>query len=215
MSTSLATPTKKAKRDGAAHSTPPVLRKSLSFGSKKRLWRSADEIRPISRSTFIFENLKEDHCEYAVAERNLDFCHKCMQWDQVLEPQNASALECMVLDPLYWVTGRCGVQAPPNGAPCPCSPSIRGRRLFPSEAPNSSGIEGATRRSAGLSVHRKFTLHEVEAKMCREIRAVSASSTSWRCIRCTFAARDAAKDAYATDVATPRDGEPLFQCDFQ
>ena len=31
-------------------------------------------------------------------------------------------------------------------------------------------MEGATRRSAGLSLHRKFTLHEMQAKRCHQIR---------------------------------------------
>ena len=44
-STSLATFTKKSTRNGAVLATPPV---SLSFGSKQRLWRSADEIRSVS-----------------------------------------------------------------------------------------------------------------------------------------------------------------------
>ena len=43
-STILATLTKKAKLEGAAPSTPPVLRNSLSFGSKQAMWRSADVV---------------------------------------------------------------------------------------------------------------------------------------------------------------------------
>ena len=44
-STILATPTKKAKPDGADTSTLPVLRKSLSSGSKEALLRSVEELR--------------------------------------------------------------------------------------------------------------------------------------------------------------------------
>ena len=51
-------------------------------------------------------------------------------------------------------------------------------------------VEGATRRSAGLRLHRKFTLHDMEAKRCHHCVQISSvarvSSTSWRCTRGTL-----------------------------
>ena len=63
-----------------------------------------------TRSILCLEQLfsrsfRRDHCESGVAE--LDYCQKCMQWDQVLEPKMQEFLgtvrtECLVLDPKYW-----------------------------------------------------------------------------------------------------------------
>ena len=45
-------------------------------------------------------------------------------------------------------------------------------------------VEGATRRPLALSLHRKLTLHEMEAKRCHQVRtdflSGMGSSTSWR-----------------------------------
>ena len=90
-STILATPTKKAKLDGAALLTPPVLWKSPSLGSKKALWRSADELKT-DTSSLSYRSLRRDLCEFAVAKHKLDYCQKCKQRDQVLEPRNARVL---------------------------------------------------------------------------------------------------------------------------
>ena len=76
----------KSKMDGAAPSTLPVLRKSLSFSSRQVLWRSADELKPMSRATS-FRSIRRDRCEFFVAKRNIDYCQKCTQWDQEPEPK--------------------------------------------------------------------------------------------------------------------------------
>ena len=55
----LTAPTKNANLHGAALSTSPILRKGLSFGKKQALLQSAEELRPMSRSTFVYRNLDE------------------------------------------------------------------------------------------------------------------------------------------------------------
>ena len=95
----------KVKLDGAANSTPLVLRKSLSFGSTKKGRSGLQTSSILCLEQLFSRSFRRDHCESGVAE--LDYCHKCMQWNQVLEPKMQEFLgtvrtECLVLDHKYW-----------------------------------------------------------------------------------------------------------------
>ena len=122
-STILPTPSRKAKVNSAAPSTPLVLRKSLSSGRKQTLWWwSAVELKRMSR-TILYRILRRDHCSFAVAKRELDNCQQCMQWDQGLELPMQELLGTVrtgvrgVGPRVLASLGRRGVQAPPNRPP--------------------------------------------------------------------------------------------------
>ena len=71
-----------------------------------------------------------------------------------------------------------------------------------------------------ISLHRKFTLHEIQAKMCHQIRT---DFHLWHglprprrtCTLGTLQHGTPPKTCAQLTSATPRDGELLFQCDFK
>ena len=80
-------------------------------------------------------------------------------------------------------------------------------------------MECVTRPSSGLSLHRIFTLHDMEATRCHQIRADFLSGVGPPRPRAdAFTALCVAGRGVIrplNDFATPRDGDLLFQCDFK